>query len=187
MKSHPWIAEIEIPEQVMDVAAESLYAVLQGVNDQRAKRGQRYEAALVLTLMLLAKLASEQSLRGIAQWVHLRVTWLQTVLPCLDTRTPCANTYRYIHINVDELNHSLGRFFAQAHEAIATGEESKPSIHATDLPAAQARTVESRRQVFTWDLRLRCCPCYGGLPCAGLVQRHPWSRPAPDHHRWTRR
>src|SRR5687768_17719999 len=105
MKSHPWVVEIEVPVQGMDVEAESLYAVLQGVNDQRAKRGQRYEAALVLTLMLLAKLAGEQSLRGIAQWVHLRVDWLQTLLPLLDTHTPCANTYRYIcsHVDVDEL------------------------------------------------------------------------------------
>lgn len=139
MKAHPWVAEIEVPRQTTKVEAASLYAVLQGVKDQRAKRGQRYEAALVLTLMLLAKLAGEQSLRGIAQWVQLRVTWLQTVLPHLETRTPCANTYRYIcsHIDVDELNQTLGRFFAQAHEAIATGEETKQRIQATCLPAAQ--------------------------------------------------
>jgi predicted transposase YbfD/YdcC len=57
----------------------------------------------------------------------------------LDTRTPCANTYRYIcrHVDVDELNQTLGRFFAQAHEASATGEESKQMINATDLPAEQ--------------------------------------------------
>jgi predicted transposase YbfD/YdcC len=139
MQSHPRVAEIEIPIQTTKVEAASLYAVLQGVQDQRAKRGQRYEAALVLTLMLLAKLAGEQSLRGIAQWVQLRVTWLQTMLPCLDTRTPCANTYRYIcsHVDVDELNQTLGRFFAQTHEAIATGEESKQKIQATGLPAEQ--------------------------------------------------
>lgn len=139
MKAHPWVAEIEVPRQTTKVEAASLYAVLQGVKDQRAKRGQRYESALVLTLMLLAKLAGEQSLRGIAQWVQLRVTWLQRVLPLSDTRTPCANTYRYIcsHIDVDELNQTLGRFFAQAHEAIATGEGSKQRIPATCLPAEQ--------------------------------------------------
>ena len=69
MQSRLWVAEIEIPVQARQVEAESLYAVLQGVKDQRARRGQRYEAALVLTLILLAKLAGEQSLRGIAQWV----------------------------------------------------------------------------------------------------------------------
>ncbi len=44
MQSRLWVAEIEIPVQARQVEAESLYAVLQGVKDQRARRGQRYEA-----------------------------------------------------------------------------------------------------------------------------------------------
>lgn len=71
--------------------------------------------------------------------MQLHVAWLKTVLPVSDARTPCANTYRYIcsHLDVDELNQILGRFFAQANEAIATGEESKQRIQAACLPAEQ--------------------------------------------------
>jgi predicted transposase YbfD/YdcC len=89
--------------------------------------------------MLLAKLAGEQTLRGIAQWVQLRVAWLQTVLPLANGCVPCANSYRYIcaHIDVDELNQTLGRFFAQAHAATATGAEVNEFVPATALPADQ--------------------------------------------------
>lgn len=66
MQSRPWVTEFEFPVEPTQVQAESLYAVLQGVKDQRDKRGQCYEAALVLTLIVLAKLAGEQSLHGIA-------------------------------------------------------------------------------------------------------------------------
>ncbi len=59
------------------------------MTDQRAKRGRRYEAALVLTLIVLAKLAGEQTLRGIAQWVQLRAGWLQSMLPLLTAHTLC--------------------------------------------------------------------------------------------------
>jgi predicted transposase YbfD/YdcC len=133
------VAEIELPARATEVEARSLYVTLQGITDERAKRGRRYEAALVLTLMLLAKLAGEQTLRGIAHWVHLRAAWLQTVLELPDARTPCPNTYRYIctPINVDELNQTLGCFFAQASAATATGAELSNTVHATGLPADQ--------------------------------------------------
>jgi hypothetical protein len=37
----------------------SLYQVLREVTDSRKKRGRRYEAAVVLTIMVLAKMAGE--------------------------------------------------------------------------------------------------------------------------------
>ena len=73
---------------------ESLYQALQHVPDGRCKRGRRYEAALVLTLLLVAKLAGEQSIAGIAEWVRQRKELLGQWLPL--KRAPCANTYRYI-------------------------------------------------------------------------------------------
>jgi predicted transposase YbfD/YdcC len=139
MQSRLTVAAIEIPVMATPMEAESLYATLQEVKDYRALRGRRYEAALVLTLMLLAKLAGEQTLRGIAQWVQLRMSWLQTVLPLSGTSVPCANTYRYIcaHIDVDELNRTLGGFFAQANQATATGVDLEGVMAATALPAEQ--------------------------------------------------
>jgi hypothetical protein len=42
----------------------SLYAVLCEVPDYRRRRGRRYEAAQVLVIMLLAKLAGEHTIRA---------------------------------------------------------------------------------------------------------------------------
>lgn len=43
----------------------SLYEALQSVPDKRCNRGQRYETGLVLTLLLLAKLAGESAVAGL--------------------------------------------------------------------------------------------------------------------------
>lgn len=92
---------------------QDLYMVLCSVTDGRKQRGRRYEAAVVLTVMLLAKLAGVQELSAIAQWVRLRLAWLQSVLPL--PKGPCANTYRYVceHIDCRELNAKLAAFFQQ--------------------------------------------------------------------------
>ena len=50
----------------------SLYQAFVRVSDGRKLRGRRYEAALVLTLLMLGKLAGEQTLAGITQWVRER-------------------------------------------------------------------------------------------------------------------
>jgi len=42
------------------------------LEDLRKRRGRRYALAVILTLVLLAKLSGETSLRGTAQWLHLR-------------------------------------------------------------------------------------------------------------------
>ncbi len=103
------VSEIEIPMEGGEVAAGSLYAALQAVPDGRAQRGRRYEMAAVLTILLLAKLAGEQTLSGIAQWARLRAEWLRTQLPLPERGLPCANTYRYHceQVSVAELNRLL--------------------------------------------------------------------------------
>lgn len=77
----------------------SLYDVLQRVPDKRHKRGRRYDAGLVLTLLLLAKLAGESAMAAIAQWVRERQPLLGQWLPL--AHTPCANTYRNICACID--------------------------------------------------------------------------------------
>lgn len=84
-------------------AVRSLYQAFACVGDGRKLRGRRYEAALVLTLLMLGKLAGEETMAGIAQWVRERQSLLGQWLPL--SRTPCANTYRYVcaHIDAQEL------------------------------------------------------------------------------------
>jgi predicted transposase YbfD/YdcC len=54
---------------------------------------------VVLTLLLLAKMAGEKNMAGIADWVSERKELLAQWLPLV--RTPCANTYRYICAHID--------------------------------------------------------------------------------------
>jgi predicted transposase YbfD/YdcC len=91
----------------------SLYQLLRQVPDYRAKRGQRYEAATVLVILLLAKLAGERGVSGIAHWARLRAGWLRQVLGLRGL--PCANTYSYVCAHVDSvaLNRQICAYFAQ--------------------------------------------------------------------------
>jgi len=86
--------QTEIGKQI-----QSLYQALQSVPDRRCKRGRRYPAAVVLTLLLMAKMAGEQTIAGVAQWVEERIELLGHWLPL--TRAPCANTYRYVCAHLD--------------------------------------------------------------------------------------
>jgi predicted transposase YbfD/YdcC len=92
---------------------QSLYALLAQVPDYRDRRGRRDEAATVLVIVLLAKLAGESTLSGIAHWAQLREAWLKATLGL--TRLPCANTYHYIfaHLDVNELNAAVQRWLTQ--------------------------------------------------------------------------
>lgn len=97
------IAAAQIPD---------LYQILTTVTDGRCARGRRYGAAPVLTAMMVAKMAGEEAWSGIAQWVSLRLEWLQQVIPL--PKAPCANCYRYLceRIDAGELNAKVADFFA---------------------------------------------------------------------------
>lgn len=127
MKSSTIVEQIEIPAWVVELEAPSLYAVLQGVKDLRKLRGRRYEAGLLLVLMILAKLAGMKTIAGVAEWVQLRAEWLGSLLGWSRLRFPCANTYRYLceHIDVAELNQVLGAFFAQLYASLLPSGEGE--------------------------------------------------------------
>ena len=81
--------QITIPE---GREALSVYGTLEQVSDGRHKRGVRYSVALVLTLILLAKLAGMTTPLAIAEWVRLRADWLRSVLPTRRQTFACAAT-----------------------------------------------------------------------------------------------
>lgn len=81
-----------------------LYQAFEQVSDGRKKRGVRYGLALILTLMVLAKLAEETSLSGVAQWVRERKEELAELLHLPSTRLPCVATYSYVLQHVDPRN-----------------------------------------------------------------------------------
>lgn len=121
MECSTFVEKLQVPVAAEAIKVQSVYRALQRVQERRSKRGQRYEASVVLTLMLLAKLAGEKTVSGIAQWVRLRAAWVQAQLPFKDERLPCANTYQYVcdHVAVDELNQYLGELFVSAPPVVA--------------------------------------------------------------------
>src|SRR5438874_1172175 len=94
----------EVMEQVADeqqIDALSVYRAFEQIEDGRHKRGVRYSSALILTLIVLAKLAGMTSLAGIAEWVRLRAGWLNEVLPNQRDSFPCAATYSNVVRTLD--------------------------------------------------------------------------------------
>ena len=95
-------------EEAMDPAdlpvegdALSVYQAFEHVPDGRHKRGVRYSVALILTLIVLAKLAGMTTPRAIAEWVRLRAGWLRKVLPVTRKTFPCAATYSNVLQTLD--------------------------------------------------------------------------------------
>ena len=92
------ITEGELP---VEVDAHSVYRAFEQVADGRHKRGVRYSVALILTLIVLAKLAGMTTPLAIAEWVRLRAGWLRKVLPGTRKSFPCAATYSNVLRAVD--------------------------------------------------------------------------------------
>jgi predicted transposase YbfD/YdcC len=90
-----------------------------------------------MVIVLLAKMAGEESVSGIAQWASLREEWLKAEFGL--KRMPCANTYAYIsaHLDVCELNEQLRSYFAER--------------HAEQSDAAQAES-EGQEELGHWAL-----------------------------------
>jgi predicted transposase YbfD/YdcC len=94
--------EMDLPASLNEVDAYCVYAAFEKITDGRCKRGIRYPVALILTLIVLAKLMGEPKLSGVSQWVRLRGTWLNEVLHLQRTRWPAASTYTYVLERLDE-------------------------------------------------------------------------------------
>jgi predicted transposase YbfD/YdcC len=85
------------------------------MRDARDARGLRYALVTVLVFILLAKLAGEDYLRGISQWVKLRQEQLACALGLDKPQAPHATTYsrvlRYA-IDIEEFERVVSEFFA---------------------------------------------------------------------------
>jgi hypothetical protein len=91
----------ELAEWNPESEALSIYQAMMTLTDTRGKKGKRYSFAVILTFVLLAKLAGETTLQGIADWIRLRSTWLQQVLPETRATFPCVATYSNVLRSVD--------------------------------------------------------------------------------------
>src|SRR5260370_29376496 len=84
---------IAFPTSLADVDPNCFYSAFQKVTDGRCTRGIRYLLALLLTLILLAKLAGETTLRVPAHWILLRGAWLNEHFHLERTRWSAPSTF----------------------------------------------------------------------------------------------
>ncbi len=93
MKYTPLSIDVNLRPEGFVVHLDSLFAVLATLSDRRDARGLRYALVTVLVYIILAKLAGEDHLRGIAQWVALRQEALARMLGLATPQAPHATTY----------------------------------------------------------------------------------------------
>jgi predicted transposase YbfD/YdcC len=96
-------------------AVTSLYHALQALPDSRRKQGRRYPLAVMLALVILAKLAGEQTMSGVTEWVRHRGPLLAQQLGLHRTKMPCQTTYSNVLAKVDgqHLDALLRAFFVR--------------------------------------------------------------------------
>jgi predicted transposase YbfD/YdcC len=101
-----------IPESV---AVASLYEALHQLSDARRGQGKRYELALMLCLLVLAKLAGETSLSGATEWIRHRAAFLADQFKLQRKTMPCQMTYCNVLARVDakHLDEILATFFVR--------------------------------------------------------------------------
>ena len=123
MEFNTFLAALTLPDDAQPVDPASLFALLSQIPDPRKRRGRRYPLAAVLAVIVVAKLAGETSLSGIAQWGRLRAHWLCPLLGVTHPRLPCANTYTLLCAKVDitDLNRRLAQFFVPPLPALPDG------------------------------------------------------------------
>src|SRR5689334_19557750 len=62
----------QIKQEALQIDTASLYRAFEQVTDGRKARGKRYPLALLLTLIMLGKLAGEKKISGIVDWIAER-------------------------------------------------------------------------------------------------------------------
>ncbi len=119
-KYTPLAFEINLKPEGFVFEVGSLFEAFTGLHDQRDARGLRYALDTILVYVLLAKLAGENQLRGIAQWVRRRATVLAEFLALAKPQAPHATTYSRIlgqAIRIEEFEQVLRDFFERQPEA----------------------------------------------------------------------
>jgi len=128
---------------VFDVG--SLFEAFCGLHDQRDARGVRYALTTMLAYIVIAKLAGENHLHGIAHWVQLRVSSLADLLGLVKPQAPHETTYSRIlskAVLLEELQQVVHDFFArqpQAGQTVHIALDGK-TMRGT-IPAGRSRGV----------------------------------------------
>ena len=107
----------------------SLYTWLGKLSDRRHARGVRYRLVTVLVLIVLAKLAGEDRVSGIAEWIQHRMGLLAELLPGCQGKAPHRTT--------------LSRILAWAVDVC----EFEKTVHGM-AEAGEPLTIQAFREVY---------------------------------------
>lgn len=135
--------------------ALSIYQELGKIEDTRGKKGKRYGLALLLTCVLLAKMAGETTLQAIAEWIRFRSTWLQEVLPDTRAAFPCAATYSNVLRTVDpaQVNQVLMDLLTRVRaEKRLSGEQMHVVLDGKTLRGTQHHLAEDQNKMHHMNL-----------------------------------
>jgi len=105
-----------------DVA--DLAAHLNQLTDSRDRRGKIYPLGMILTLVILAKLAGEDKPSGIAEWIRLRCDDFVALFACKTRRMPCLNIIRRVLQEIGSLAELEKLFTHYLHEPYG-GQDSR--------------------------------------------------------------
>jgi predicted transposase YbfD/YdcC len=145
----------EQAEWSKECEALSIYHELDKIEDTRGKKGKRYRLALLLTCVLLAKMAGETTLQAIAEWIRLRSSWLQEVLPQSRATFPCAATYSNVLRTVDpaRVNEVLMDLLTRVRaEKRASGEQVHVALDGKTLRGTQHHLAEDQKKMHQMNL-----------------------------------
>jgi predicted transposase YbfD/YdcC len=115
MKCTPLSFDVNLRPEGFVLDLNSVFAALCEMHDGRDARGLRYALVTILVFILLAKLAGEDHLRGISQWVKLRKEQLACALGLAKPQGPHATTYSRVlrfAIDIKEFERVVSEFFA---------------------------------------------------------------------------
>ncbi len=137
--------DVNLDPEGFVIDLDSLYAALARLKDSRHARGLRYSLVNLLVCIVLAKLAGEDYLAGIAEWVALRKKPLREMLHWVKPRAAHRSTYSRILgrvIDITEFERVVHDFFANqanAGESILINLDGK-TLRGT-IPAGKTRGV----------------------------------------------
>ncbi len=135
--------------------ALSVYQTLEKLTDKRRAQGKRYSLALVLSCVLLAKMAGETTLQAITEWVRLRGSWLHQVLPETRAQFPCAATYCKVLRGLDpeQVNQLLMELLTRLRaEKRAKGEQTHVVLDGKTLRGTLGHLAEDQQNMHHMNL-----------------------------------
>ena len=143
--------------------ALSVYRAFEQVQDGRHKRGVRYSVALILTLIVLAKLAGMTTPRAIAEWVRLRAGRLRKVLPVTRKNFPCAATYSNVlqTLDAEQVNEVVTQLLTRVGAMKRCGDEPSRLLGQAERAehvhvALDGKTLRGTDAAMSRPIRRRC-------------------------------